>query len=133
MQWTDFEWGCGTTRVKNGTQISMLDLRPANVEIGLTAMFNCCDRAFGLGNTGRSRNSCPYYVLWFRFLTVEELISCTMINQKLGDGNAVSLQYYWVGTQHCRLLYIFGIWNFRSQLSSIARSNSTIYYKIKYI
>ncbi|MDQ2096029.1 MAG: hypothetical protein QQW96_00040 [Tychonema bourrellyi B0820] len=27
----------------------------------------------------------------------------------------------------------FRIWNFRSQLSSIARSNSTIYYKIKYL
>lgn len=47
----------------------MLDLRPANDETGLTAMFNWCNEAFGLGNTGRRRKSCPYYVLWCRFLT----------------------------------------------------------------
>lgn len=99
----------------------MLDLRAANDEIGLTARFNCCDRAFGLRNTGRSRKSYPYYVSCCRFLTFEELTFCTIINKKLGDGNA--LDFISLG---------FGI--FRSQLNSIARSNSTIYYyKIKYL
>ncbi len=44
----------------------MLDLRPVNVEIGLTAMFNWCNEAFGLRTRGD--RATPVHIMYSGFV-----------------------------------------------------------------